>query len=104
MRELAVFREWIDGLLAYTQEVDEDGLYQIERLETYTDYEAEGFTCNESLTDFIRWVNAYANDWDTEDFRAIDNLVKLWHLIHKKVKVGKEGEVDIKFRKRYEQF
>jgi hypothetical protein len=103
MRELKVFREWIDGLIAYTQEVDEDGLYQIDRLETYTDYEVEGFTCQESLQDFIQWIETYANDWEADDFRAIDNLVKLWHLIYKKVKVLNDGEVEIIFRKKYEQ-
>lgn len=102
MREMKVFREWIDGLIAYTQEVDDEGLYQIDRLETYTDYETEGFTCQESLHDFIRWVEHYANDWESEDFKAIDNLVKLWRLIYKKVKVDKAGEVTITFRKRYE--
>lgn len=104
MKELKIFREWIDGLIAYTQELDEEGLYQIERLETYTEYEVDGFTGQESLHDFCRWVEQYANDWEAEDFKAIDNLVKLWHLIFKKVKVKKDGEVDITFRKKYEQY
>ncbi len=103
MREIKIFREWIDGLITYTQELDEDGLYQIDRLETYTEYEVDGFTCNESLTDFIQWVNTYANDWNSDDFRAIDNLVKLWKLIHKTVKIDKNNEIEVKFRKRYEQ-
>jgi hypothetical protein len=99
MQELKIFRSWINGMLKWLKEVDEDGIYDISRLETYDDWQKNGFSCLESRADFVRWVELNSDVWSVEHFYAIDNLYKLWHVLDKNVVMNDDDTISITFGK-----